>query len=114
MADGSAWFASYGHGLAHVTPGGATSYLTAGLPSTYLTAAAARDPRDESLWTGGWGGVSRVSGGKVTVYGLALFGSAVMSGYISDVQAAGTGSTRRMLIGFRTNTTDVIGVYSGL
>ena len=113
MADGSAWFASYGHGLARVTPGGAISYLTAGLPSTYLTAVA-RDPRDDSLWTGGWGGVSRISGGNITVYGLALFGPTVMSGYISDLQAVGTGSSRRMLVGFRTSTTDVVGVYSGL
>ena len=111
MADGSAWFASFGHGLAHVTPSG-IGYLTAGLPSTYLTAAA-RDPQDDSLWAGGWGGVSRISGGKVTVYGVALFGSDVMSGYISDLQAVGTGSSRRILVGFRTSSTDVIGVYSG-
>jgi hypothetical protein len=112
MADGSAWFASFGRGLARVTPSGAISYLTSGLPSTYLTAAA-RDPRDDSLWAGGWGGIGRISGGSVTVYGLTPFGAALMSGYVSDLQAMGTGSTRKMLVGFRTSTTDVIGVYSG-
>jgi hypothetical protein len=116
LGDGTAWVASFAHGLIHVDSSGnrladATASLTAPFVSTL-----ALDPRDGSLWTGMyWGlGVSRLtsSGGKLATYGTETFGDLL---YAAPSFVHGGNGTTRMMIGFRANAgyAGAIAIYKG-
>lgn len=110
-SDGSAWVASYAHGLAHLDNGGAVlGYVDRQLPSTHVSAIAS-DPKDGSIWVGYWydGGVSRLSGGSVSTFGAADLGPLAASPVL-DLAAQGAGSARRILAAFQNGA---VGVYAG-
>ena len=116
MDDGTAWVGSFSWGLAHLAGNGAVvGYLKDSLLSRHVTAVAA-DSADQSVWAGvasghGYsGGISRIQGNTIQQYGQNVFGPDLAQSTISDVQMQGRGSSRRVLVGFRTGA---IGIYSG-
>ena len=115
MPDGSGWVASSAWGLAHVGAGGAVmgNALT-GTDDRNLSALG-RDPRDNSLWAGHryGGGVSRVRGGSVERFGMAL--GELGQHPVWDIQAAGSGSGRRIWVAFGSlaGRPGALGVYRG-
>jgi len=60
------------------------------------------------------GGIARLRGSATDLYGLDVFGNLANMG-IEDIQFAGSGSTRKALVGFRANasTAGFVAVYSG-
>ena len=116
MPDGSAWFASAQWGLAHYAADGSEGFVDGGgLPDRHLSAIA-RDTRDNaSIWIGGWGWVSHMSGGQFTTWGPAELGPDLTAGPVSDIQSFGSGKDRKVLVGFRGGDVapDAVGVYSG-
>ena len=111
LSDGSAWVASYAHGLAHLDNNGAVlGYVDARLISRNVSAIAA-DPSDQSVWIGYWydGGLSRLSGDGITTYGAADLGPLSLSPVL-DLQVKGTGSARLVLVAFQDGG---VGVYAG-
>lgn len=110
-ADGSIWIGSFYNGLAHRLPGGGVDFITTGLVDPLHVYSVAVDPLDGSVWVGaGSGGLTRVQGGSFVPYGSGVFGRALVSGRVSDIQVDGTGAGRRILVGFQAGA---IGVYTG-
>jgi hypothetical protein len=114
MRDGSVWFASNLWGLAHMSPDGSEGFVTSGLIDVHLTAIA-RDTGNDSIWAGGWGGISRLEGGSFSYFGMSELGPNLLGGPISDIQAAGSGADRKMVVGFTGggSVPDAVGIYSG-
>lgn len=115
--DGTFWVGSAAWGLAHVSAAGAPlGYLSSELISSNVSGVAA-DPLDDSIWAGArWGGgVSRVKSGAVVKYGLDVFGNALANNPVTDVQAMGSGSARKILVSWDAdgNRPGAVGVYSG-
>jgi hypothetical protein len=116
MPDGSVYVGSGWLGLRHLDPYGTlisdeTSRLT-----TKAVGAVARDPLDDTLWVANRyaGGIARLRGSGTDRYGLDVFGNLANMG-IEDIQFAGSGSTRKVLVGFRASasTAGFVAVYSG-
>jgi hypothetical protein len=112
MGDGSAYYGSWGWGLAHIGADGSIGYLTVhdGLLDNHVTGLARDTNGGESLWVGGnYDGLSRLKNGHFTYYDSASLGldPAVP---VSDVQIDSSQSPRRVLVGFSPG---VVGLYSG-
>lgn len=117
--NGSVWVSSFAHGLAHVGDDGVVrSRFSAsnGLVSTKLGAVLV-DPRDGSVWVGAAsaGGLSRLSGGKVTNFSGSHFGFDLANQGVSDLTATGSGSARRLVVSFAGNAkhAGAIAIYEG-
>jgi hypothetical protein len=114
--DGSVYVGSGWLGLRRLDAfGNLMSDETARLTTAFV-GAVARDPSDGSIWVGNRyaGGVHRLRGTATDHYALNVFGSLANSG-VEDVQFAGTGAGRRVLVGFRqtSGTPGFVAVYSG-
>ena len=116
MPDGSVYVGSGWLGLRHLDPYGTlisdeTSRLT-----TKAVGAVARDPLNDTVWVANRyaGGIARLRGSGTDRYGLDVFGNLANMG-IEDIQFSGSGSARKVLVGFRANasTAGFVGVYSG-
>jgi hypothetical protein len=81
-----------------------------------FVSAMGRDPSDDSIWAGHrWGGgLTRLKGDTVMRYSQALGGLA--SRPVQDIQSAGSGPERRLLVAFgrdEKGRPGAIGIYSG-
>lgn len=116
MPDGSVWLSSFVHGLAHVDAGGAVTRRVS-TPIGHKLGALARDPLDDSLWTGGRhvGGVTRMKDGAFTTWDGSALGIDLADMGVADVQATGSGASRKIVVGFTGNAkhSGVVGIYSG-
>ena len=119
MSDGSLWLSSFAWGLAHLDASGrVTARLssTSGLGADKFGAIAA-DPSDGSVWAGTrFGpGIVRLVVGAPALYGPMLFGDDLANEGVVDIQAAGTGASRKIVVTFPGDPTHAgaVGVYSG-
>jgi hypothetical protein len=119
LDDGTAWVASFSHGLVRIDSWGSRlSDATANLASRFVSGIA-RDPGDGSIWAAmAWGpGLSRItpSGSNLAAYGKDTFGDVLMFAPVASVQAAGSGSARSILVGFRASAgyAGAIAIYKG-
>jgi hypothetical protein len=92
--------------------------LTSRLASTFA-GAVALDPADQTLWVANryGGGIDRLNLSNAKLdrrYALDVFGN-LANGGIEDVQFAGAGGSRKVLVGFRQtgNTPGFVAIYSG-
>lgn len=108
--DGTLWIGSFARGLAARAPDGKVRFWSAGLVDPARATAVQVDPLDGSIWVGaGLGGLTRLRGDKLETYGLDVLGD--LSGEaVADIQVAGTGSQRRVLVAFLAGA---IGIYRG-
>jgi hypothetical protein len=114
-----AWVGSFAHGLAHVDAWGNINVdATPKLPAKNVSSLAL-DPSDGTLWAGqSWGlGISRYdpATGNVAQYWNATFGDKLAAAPVSNIQAWGSGASRKMLVGFRMNAglAGAVGVFTG-
>ena len=116
--DGTAWVSSFVWGVAHLAADGSVGqYLTAsdGLVTTQSYSIAA-DPSDGSIWVGaGAGGLTRIQGSHLTPWSLAVLGTSVTAGPVSDIQMDTSVTPRRMVVGFKgiPGTPGAVGIYVG-
>jgi hypothetical protein len=114
-----AWVSSFAWGLVHVDAWGNTNADPTAKLLAKNVSSLALDPSDGSLWAGmSWGmGISRYdpATGNVTQYSTATFGDKLVNAPVSNIQAWGSGATRKMLVGFRTNAglAGAVGVFTG-
>jgi hypothetical protein len=119
LSDQSFWVGSFVHGLTQLSPSGQVlrRFSTELVDGRGYVAAVAPDPLDDSVWAGAsWGGgLSRVRGGTIQRYGTGVLPSELVWMPISDVQVDRSGSTRRILVGFKGDDSRAgsIGIYSG-
>lgn len=116
-ADGTVWVGSFTQGLAQLdSQGQVLRRLRSQLVAPHVAAVAA-DPLNGSVWVGArWGGgLSRVRGDSVSHYGYALFGPALTSSPVVDLQVDRSGPRRRLLVAFQgtPSVPGVVGIYSG-
>jgi hypothetical protein len=119
MDDGTLWVSSFQHGIAHLdASGNVIARVTAadGLAADKLGAIAV-DPLDQSLWVGtNFGpGLSRLRGGAFVQYDAAALGDDLAWEGVSDVQSAGSGASRKIVVSFPGDATHAgaVGVYDG-
>jgi hypothetical protein len=88
------------------------------LPAKNVSSLA-RDPSDGTFWAGqNYGlGISRYdpATGNVTQYWNATFGEQLAAEPVSNIQAWGSGASRKILVGFHTNAglAGAVGVFTG-
>jgi len=112
MIGSTLWVGSIPNGLASVDPDGGVHPLGLHGYESRITALEG-DPDDGSLWIGlQWGGVLRLSGSAVTLYGEPIFGRELIDQDVWDIQSdrRGPGGRRRILVAFRAGA---VGIYIG-
>jgi hypothetical protein len=114
--DGTVYIGSGYLGLKRLNANGTIAAdLSSSISSTFV-GALAMDRADGSLWVGNrYGqGIDRLRSGGIERYALGVFGILANSG-IEDIQMMGSGSSRKVLVGFRQtgNTPGFVAVYSG-
>jgi hypothetical protein len=114
-----AWVSSLAHGLVHIDAWGNTNAdATPKLPAKNVSSLV-RDPSDGTLWAGqNYGlGISRYdpATGYVAQYWNATFGDQLAAEPVSNIQAWGSGASRKILVGFHTNAglAGAVGVFTG-
>lgn len=108
--DGTLWIGSFARGLAARAPDGKMRYVTTGLVDPARATAVGVDPLDASVWVGGGaGGLTRLRGNQFVPCGLDVLGN-LTGEAVSDIQVAGSGSQRRILVAFLAGA---IGIYRG-
>jgi len=119
MSDQTVWAGSFTRGLAQLSSSGQRlrTLSTELADRRGYVSAVASDPLDQSVWAGtAWGGgLSRVRGSTVQIYGSGVLPNEVLNLRVSDIQVDRSGSTRRLLVGFlgSDSTPGSIGIYSG-
>jgi len=115
MPDGTAWVSSFAWGLARLDASGNVLGYALTAAADRNISALGRDPRDQSLWAGHrfGGGVTRLRGGSVERFGLAL--GPLGEHPVLDVQGAASGGARRMWFAFGSlsGQPGAVGLYQG-
>ena len=116
MPDGSVWVGSFSWGLARMDASGVVKQYALGSSPWRYVSALARDPSDNSLWVGHrWGGgLTRLKGEQVISLASEL--GAIANLPVWDIQSAGSGSQRRLLVAFGRDEyghDGVVGLYQG-